>query len=337
MAIQGLAVSSDMNMTHEVKMEGKTERHDETMFVQEPVPSPYSENPAGEDLLRRYLQEIARHPMLTLEEEKRLTRLYRETGDQEAKQKLITSNLRLVVKIASRFQNRASKNLADLIQEGNLGLVRAVALYDPSRGVKFSYYASYWIKAYIYKFILDNWKLVRIGSTEAQRKLFFNLIKEKQKLRALGCPTDTDILARRLQVKESDVVDMEQCLESSDLSLQAPIDSSSDEIHLSFLAADRPSVEERLAEKQDKQMVRENLKKFRQQLEPRERDILDLRLLAEKPLTLQELGQFHHVSRERIRQLEKRLIKRLRKFFRSETPEFEVGEHLFGDLNPGDA
>ncbi len=297
----------------------------------------YDEKPGNEDTLRRYLREITRHPILSLDEEKRLTRLYRETGDQEAQHKLVTSNLRLVVKIASRFQNRSAKNLADLIQEGNLGLLRATALYDPYRGVKFSYYASYWIKAYIYKFILDNWKLVRIGNTESQRKLFFNLLKEKQKLRALGCPADSDILAQRLNVKEEEIVEMEQCLESGDLSLQAPIENGSDEVHLNFLALDRPSVEEYLAEQEDRKILRQNLKKFRRRLNARERDIMDLRLLAEKPLTLQELGDFHGVSRERIRQIEKRLMKRLRKFFRSEVPDFEMGDHLFGDFAPSDA
>lgn len=303
----------------------------------EPARSAYAESYPPEDALRSYLKEISRHPVLSLDEERMLTRRYRETGDQEAQHKLITANLRLVVKIASRFQNRSSKNLADLIQEGNLGLLRATALFDPYRGVKFSYYASYWIKAYIYKFILDNWRLVRIGNTEAQRKLFFNLLKEKQKLRAMGCPIDQEILARRLKVKETDIMEMEQCLESSDLSLQAPIDRDSDEVHLNFLSHDRPSVEERLMEREEKQIVRHNLKKFRRRLNARERDILELRLLAEKPLTLQELGEFHGVSRERIRQVEKRLLKRMRRFFESEVPEFDIRDHLLRDCAAFDA
>jgi RNA polymerase sigma-32 factor len=288
----------------------------------------FAESPPPEDALRSYLREISRHPVLTMEEERSLTRLYRETGDQEAQHKLITANLRLVVKIASRFQNRSVKNLADLIQEGNLGLLRATVLYDPYRGVKFSYYASYWIKAYIYKFILDNWRLVRIGNTETQRKLFFNLVKEKQKLRAMGCTIDHEILAQRLNVKEKDIAAMEQCLESNDLSLQAPIDNASDEVHLNFLSMDLPSVEERLMEKEEKRILHQNLIKFRRRLNARERDILDMRLLAEKPLTLQELGEFHSVSRERIRQVEKRLLKRMRKFFESEVPEFSFSDYM---------
>ncbi|MDI6854296.1 MAG: RNA polymerase factor sigma-32 [Deltaproteobacteria bacterium] len=288
----------------------------------------FAASPPSEDALRSYLREISQHPVLTMEEERSLTRLFRETGDQEAQHKLITANLRLVVKIASRFQNRSLKNLADLIQEGNLGLLRATALYDPYRGVKFSYYASYWIKAYIYKFILDNWRLVRIGNTETQRKLFFNLVKEKQKLRAMGLAIDHEILAQRLNVKETDIAEMEQCLESSDLSLQAPIDNGSDEVHLNFLSMDRPSVEDRLMEKEEKKILHQNLKKFRRRLNARERDILDMRLLAEKPLTLQELGEFHRVSRERIRQVEKRLLKRMRKFFESEVPEFAFRDYM---------
>jgi RNA polymerase sigma-32 factor len=288
----------------------------------------YSEQPHSRDILRQYLKEISRHQVLSLDEERKLTRLYRETGDQEAQHQLVTANLRLVVKIASRFQNRSAKNLTDLIQEGNLGLLRATALYDPYRGVKFSYYASYWIKAYMYKFILDNWKLVRIGNTEAQRKLFFNLFKEKKKLRAMGCPTDSESLAQRLKVKENELVEMEQCLETGDLSLQSPIDCGSNEIHLNFVISDSPSVEELLAYQECTNALRQYLKKFRRRLDARERDIIDLRLLAEKPMTLKELGKFHGVSRERIRQLEKRLLEKLRQYLLDKMPEIDRHDHL---------
>uniref|UniRef100_A0A7V4G6V0 RNA polymerase sigma factor n=1 Tax=Desulfobacca acetoxidans TaxID=60893 RepID=A0A7V4G6V0_9BACT len=279
--------------------------------------------PAELDPLQRYIREANRFALLTPEEEKELTRHYRETGDQEAAYKLITSNLRLVIKIALEFQKYWMKNLLDLIQEGNIGLMQAIRKFDPYRGIKLSYYASFWIKAYILKFIMDNWKLVKIGTTQSQRKLFYNLKREKEKLRALGFEPGPKLLSDVLHVKEEEVVEMEQRLGGWELSLDAPLKEGSDEYHKNFLPSTEPQVEEILAEAELKDMFRRKLAEFRQGLTDKELEILDSRLLAEKPLTLQDIGARHGVSRERVRQIEDRLIKKLRHFLKKEIPDWE--------------
>jgi RNA polymerase sigma-32 factor len=281
-----------------------------------PIPSEF-------DPLQAYLREANRFALLTPEEEKSLTIRYRETGDKEVAYKLITSNLRLVIKIALEFQKYWMKNLLDLIQEGNIGLMQAIKKFDPYRGIKLSYYASFWIKAYILKFIMDNWKLVKIGTTQAQRKLFYNLKREKEKLRALGYEPGPKLLSDVLQVREEEVVEMEQRLGEWELSLDAPLKNGSDEYHKNFLPATDPQVEEILADAELKGVFRRKLAEFRQTLSDKELDILDSRLLAEKSLTLQEIGARHGVSRERVRQIEDRLIKKLRHYLRSEIPDWE--------------
>ena len=215
------------------------------------------------------------------------------------------------------------RNLLDLIQEGNIGLMQAIKKFDPYRGIKLSYYASFWIKAYILKFIMDNWKLVKIGTTQAQRKLFYNLKREKEKLRALGYEPGPKLLSDVLHVREEDVVEMEQRLGGWELSLDAPLKEGSEEFHKNFLHSTEPQVEEILADAELKQVFRRKLSEFREILSDKELDILDSRLLAEKALTLQEIGARHGVSRERVRQIEDRLIKKLRQFLRSEIPDWE--------------
>ena len=174
-------------------------------------------------------------PLLRREDETDLAIRYREKGDIEAAYKMVTANLRLVVKIAMGFQRYWMQNLMDLIQEGNVGLMQAVKKFDPYKGYKFSYYASFWIKAYIIKFIMDNWKLVKIGSTQAQRKLFFNLRKEKERLEAQGIEASHKLLSHRLDVKESEVVEMDQRLNSWDVSLDSPLNEDSEDTYKSFL------------------------------------------------------------------------------------------------------
>jgi RNA polymerase sigma-32 factor len=279
--------------------------------------------PSGLDPLQRYIREANRFSLLTPEEEKALTRKYYETGDQETGYRLITSNLRLVIKIALEFQKYWMRNLLDLIQEGNIGLMQAIKKFDPYRGIKLSYYASFWIKAYILKFIMDNWKLVKIGTTQSQRKLFYNLKREKEKLRALGFEPGPKLLAEVLHVREEEVVEMEQRLGAWELSLEAPLKEGSEEYHKNFIPAPEPQVEEILAESEMKALFRQKLEEFRQELNPKELDILDLRLLAEQPLTLQEIGARHQISRERVRQIEDRLIKKLRHHLKSEIPDWE--------------
>ena len=287
--------------------------------------------PSDLDLVQRYIREANRFSLLTPEEEKALTTHYYETGDREAGSRLITSNLRLVIKIALEFQKYWMKNLLDLIQEGNIGLMHAIKKFDPYRGIKLSYYASFWIKAYILKFIMDNWKLVKIGTTQSQRKLFYNLKREKEKLRAQGFEPGPKLLAEALNVREEEVIEMDQRLGGWELSLDAPLKDGSDEYHKNFLPATDPQVEDVLAEAELKEIFRQKLREFRTELNDKELDILDLRLLAEKPLTLQEIGARHQVSRERVRQIEDRLIKRLRQYLKHEIADWEDYQAPFGE------
>jgi RNA polymerase sigma-32 factor len=287
--------------------------------------------PSDLDLVQRYIREANRFALLTPEEEKSLTSYFHETGDRETGSRLITSNLRLVIKIALEFQKYWMKNLLDLIQEGNIGLMHAIKKFDPYRGIKLSYYASFWIKAYILKFIMDNWKLVKIGTTQSQRKLFYNLKREKEKLRAQGFEPGPKLLADALNVREEEVIEMDQRLGGWELSLDAPLKDGSDEYHKNFLPATDPHVEEILAQAELKGMFRKKLEEFRAELNDKELDILDLRLLAEKPMTLQEIGARHHISRERVRQIEDRLIKRLRHHLKSEIADWEDYRTPIGD------
>ncbi len=281
------------------------------------------------DPLQLYLSEVRKFPLLSREEERELAIRYKEKGDLEAAYKLVLGNLRLVVKIAMDFQRHWVQNLMDLIQEGNIGLLQAVKKFDPFKGYKFSYYASFWIKAYIIKFIMDNWKLVKIGTTQAQRKLFFNLAKEKEKLETLGFNPEPKLLSERLNVKESEVIEMEQRLGSWEMSLDAPISSDSDTDVKSFLPAKQTPVDEVIAKEEAKSILEEKLAKFKETLNERERTILEKRLLAEKPLTLQEIGERYGITRERVRQLENRLKKKIRTYLENEIQDIDSFHESF--------
>ncbi len=243
---------------------------------------------------------------------------YREKGDIESARRLVTANLRLVVKIAMGFQRYWMQNLMDLIQEGNVGLMQAVKKFDPYRGYKFSYYSSFWIKAYIIKFIMDNWKLVKIGTTQAQRKLFFNLRKEKERLEAEGTDASPRMLSQRLNVKESEIVDMDQRLNSWELSLDSPVKEDSEDTHKSFLPSDDLPVDDLLADQEAKSILHDKLMFFGEQLKGKEAAIFDNRLLTEDPMTLQGIGDKFGISRERVRQIETRLKKRLKAYLEDE-------------------
>lgn len=275
------------------------------------------------DLLTQYMNEIRRYPLLTREEEHTLAVHFAETGDVDAGKRLITANLRLVVKIAHEYR-RAHRNLLDLVQEGNIGLLQAVRKYDPYRGVKLSSYAAWWIRAYILKFILSNWRLVKIGTTQAQRKLFFNLRKEKEKLEALGFAPDAKLLAERLDVTENEVTEMERRLGAGELSLDAPL-TREDEgggTHLDMLEASGDTRPDVTAEADEfRGLLRQKLQAFEKTLHGREQTIFHERLHAENPLTLQEIGERYNISRERARQLEKRLTAKLRDYLRKELGE----------------
>jgi RNA polymerase sigma-32 factor len=291
-------------------------------------------SPAATSALQRYLWEARQYPLLTREEEQDITKSYYETGDPALAAKLVTSNLRLVVKIAMDHQRYWMRNLLDLIQEGNIGLLQAVQKYDPFRGIKFSYYASFWIKAYILKFIMDNWRLVRLGTTQAQRKLFYNLRKEQEKLQSQGITPGPKLLSTRLGVSEKDVIDMSQRLDSWELSLDAPVREDSDEAHQNFLSDEEQSdAEDELANQELRKLFHDELMAVRDTLDDKERDILDRRLLAENPMTLNELGEEHGVSRERIRQLQVRLMEKLKDRLSERIPNFE---EQFAGLTEGD-
>ena len=275
------------------------------------------------DDLQIYLLDIAQHKLLTREEEIELARRIQVRNDQQAAYRLITSNLRLVVKIAMDYHRYWTKDLLDLIQEGNMGLLHAVRKFDPFRGIKFSYYASFWIKAYILKFVMDNWKLVKIGTTQSQRKLFFNLAKEREKLIAEGFEPDPSLLAERLDVKEEEVLEMSQRMGGRELSISSPVGDDSRETYGAFLPDPTMSVDERLSKKQRQQIFSKKLKEFRKRLSTREVDIFDNRIMAEKPLILEELGKKHNISRERVRQIQEKIVKNIKKWSKREIPNFE--------------
>ncbi|MBW1940005.1 MAG: RNA polymerase factor sigma-32 [Deltaproteobacteria bacterium] len=275
------------------------------------------------DPLQRYLSEISRHKLLSREEEKELAMRVQETGDSDAAYRLVTSNLRLVVKIALEFQRVWMQNLLDLIQEGNIGLMHAVKKFDPYKNVKFSYYSSFWIKAYILKFIMDNWRLVKIGTTQGQRKLFFKLKKEKQKLIDQGFDPKPKLLSERLGVTEREIVDMDQRLDGWDISLDAPLKEDSDTERIEFLSTATDSAEDQVAKKEIQILLHDKIDEFKRKLNKREIEIFDLRIFSDNPVTLQEIGDRYGISRERVRQVEKNIIKKMREFFKREIPDFE--------------
>jgi RNA polymerase sigma-32 factor len=288
----------------------------------EPLPAKSSSDDAGGSLtrvdpLQIYMREVQRHPLLTPTEEHDLAVRYSKTQNVDAAARLVTANLRLVVKIAYEYR-RAYRNMMDLIQEGNIGLMQAVKRYDPYRGVKLSSYAAWWIRAYILRFILNNWRMVKIGTTQAQRKLFFNLSKEKARLTAMGIePTHAEI-AKRLDVDEQEVIEMDRRLARADASLDARVGDSEGKptTRMDLLPAMSAGPDETAESSEMHELLREHLAEFRLTLKGKDVAIFDKRLIADEPLTLQELGDEFGVSRERVRQLEARLAGRLRDFLR---------------------
>ena len=274
------------------------------------------------DPLQRYLSEISKYKLITREQEIELGKRVQEHGDSEAAYVLVTANLRLVVKIALEFQRVWMQNLLDLIQEGNIGLMQAVKKFDPYKNVKFSYYASFWIKAYILKFIMDNWRLVKIGTTQGQRKLFFKLKKEKQKLIDQGFDPKPKLLSERLGVSEREIVDMDQRLDGWDVSLDAPLKDDSDTERVELLSDDVESVENQVAKKEIEALLHNKIAEFKKTMTSRELEIFEQRIFSDTPATLQEIGDRYGISRERVRQVEMNIIKKMREFFKQEMPDF---------------
>jgi len=285
------------------------------------------------DPLQAYLREVKQYKLLTREEEYELAIRVKEHQDEDAVYQLVTANLRLVVKIAMDFHRHWSRNLLDLIQEGNVGLINAVHKFDPYRGIKFSYYASFWIKAYILKFIMDNWKMVKLGTTQSQRKLFFNLAKERDKLIAQGFHPEPKLLAERLDVKEEEVVEMSQRLGGWDISLNSPVGDDYRESFETVLPSSSLGADEKMSKLQRDVILRKALKEFRQTITGKDADICDNRIMADNPLTLQELGDKYGISRERVRQIQDRLIKKIEAFLKERIPDFE---NEYSDLMEND-
>lgn len=276
------------------------------------------------DPLSLYLREISRFALLKPEEEQELAQRVRENGDQDAAFRLVSSHLRLVVKIAMEFQRRWMQNVLDLIQEGNVGLMKAVNKFDPDKGIKFSYYAAFWIKAYILKYIMDNWRMVKIGTTQTQRKLFYNLNKERQRLLSLGFDPTTEALSDSLNVSESEIVEMDQRLSRGDMSLDMPMSDDTDSTRMDFLPSLAPGVEETLSDNQISGILLTNLKAIEPTLNDKELAILNERLLSDSPVTLREIGERFGVTRERVRQIEARLLQKIRQHLEETVDDFSV-------------
>jgi len=277
------------------------------------------------DPLGIYMRDVQRYKLLSKEEEHDLAVRFFEEDDLEAAKRLVTSNLRLVVKIAYDYR-QAYKNILDLVQEGNIGLMQAVKKYDPYKGVKLSSYAAWWIRAYMLRYILNNHRLVKVGTTQAQRKLFFNLQKEKARLSAMGIEPTAELIAENLNVPERDVVSMDMRLATGDASLDAPVGTAEGRsvARVELLPSEDVRVDDILAEAEVGDQFSEKIHEFGKSLENKEKKIFEDRLVAEDPKTLQTLGDEFGVSRERVRQIEKRLLKKLKAFLQTELGETVV-------------
>ena len=272
--------------------------------------------------LQQYLAEIRLYPYLSKEEELRLFHEYRVQGSRDAAVKLIMANLRVALSIASEYLHTGADHM-DLIQEGNVGLMHAIKKFDPSKNVRFYAYAAWWSRAYILRYLLNNYRLVKIGTTQDQRKLFYNLKKEKAKLEREGFAPDTKLLADRLNVRERDVIEMGQRLGNWELSLDQPIGEDQEGSLLDVIPSEQVPADEQLGQDQLKTLFRAKLAEFVKTLDERDEDILRNRILSETPLTLEDLGAKYSITKERTRQLEARIIKRLRDYIKKDVKDFD--------------
>lgn len=264
------------------------------------------------DPLVLYLNELRRYPVLSREEEMEIAKRYYETKDPEAAQLLVKSNLRFVVKVAAEYSKFGAR-LIDLIQEGNVGLMHAVREFNPTKGARLITYAVWWIRGYIQEYLMRQYSLVRIGTTQTQRKLFYQLQKQKEALEALGDNPDYAALSARLGVSEADVQSMAQRLSGRDVSLDRPLDdqSSGTMIDLQSNQGDVP-LDEQLAKEEQLALLRTQIEGLRSELNERELILLEERILADDPLTLQEIGEKYGITREAVRQAESRLMKKIK-------------------------
>ena len=265
------------------------------------------------DSLSTYLSEISKYPLLTQPQEQELARRFRQ-GDYQAGHQLVTANLRFAVKVSYEYRSYGIK-VSDLIQEANIGLMKAVQKFDPDKGIRLISYAVLWILAYIQFYILKSWSLVKLGTTQAQRKLFFALARTRRELEKLGGAgniVDAEEIARKLNVKASDVREMEQRMGGRDLSLDAPISEEGDSTHMDFVESDTVSQADEVADRQEADMTRARVRQAMQRLDPRERFIIEQRIMGDLEMTLSELGEHFGFSRERARQLEIRAKDKLK-------------------------
>lgn len=268
------------------------------------------------DPLTRYLQEVQKYPFLTDTEERKLAIAYHKKGDVTAARRLVEAHLRLVVRIAMEYR-QAYYNVLDLIQEGSVGLMVAVKKFDPDKGSRFANYASWWIRSYILKYILDNFRLIKIGTTKDQKKLFYNLMQEKQKIESLGYKADKKVLAKALKVSEEAVEEMTQRLQQPEYALEAPVGENKESLLRDFIPLDEKPVDEQIAAKETQDILKEKLDEFTKSLNDRELKIFEQRLMAELPITLQEIGDEYGITKERVRQIEEKVIDRLKEFFKA--------------------
>jgi RNA polymerase sigma-32 factor len=265
------------------------------------------------DPVSAYLHEVSKYPLMTREEEREMAQRVGGEGDKNAGQRMVLANLRLVVKIA--FDYRSHLDLLDLIQEGNMGLVHAVGKYDPERGTRFSTYASFWIRAYMLKYLMNSWSVVKIGTKDSQRRLFYSLAREKEKLEKSGIIPSTEVLADNLKVSSADIEDMEQRLHHGDVSLEAPQHGDGDPLMDTIGSGE--DIEETLIEKDYTEMLHGRLGDFKKRLNEKECFILDNRIVAEDPLTLREIGEHFNTSRESIRQIQAKILRDLARNLKS--------------------
>jgi RNA polymerase sigma-32 factor len=287
------------------------------------------------DPLQRYMADVGRFPLLTPEEEKDLATRFHEYGDSQAAYRMATHNLRLVVHIAMDFR-RTAHNLLDLIQEGNIGLLQAVRKFDPYRSVRFSAYASFWIRAYMLKYLIDHWSLVRVGTTNTRRRLLWNLKKERQALEAKGIKPEPEILAERLGVSTKELIEVQQGM-GRDLSIDEPLSEDGKSSYSDLMASPQPPADEVLAEEEFQQILRDKLEAFGDTLDERDGDIFHSRLLSDAPATLQEIGESHGISREAVRQRERKIVQRLKDYLRRELADFTDLNFLRPDADSPDA
>lgn len=292
-----------------VELENREREEDALLEIEEPG---YLEI-AHYDPLRKYMAEISSFASLGRDEERRLAEEYRNTGNREAAYRLVTSNLKLVVRIAMIYQ-KVYRNILDLIQEGNLGLLQAVERFDPERGTRLQTYAAWWIKAYILKFLLDNTRMVRIGTTNARRKILLNLNREKRELEARGIVPTYRQLAENLGVDEHELMEVEQGITGADISLDAPVGEDGDACYIDTLRLMEEGIDEKIARGEFRELLEKKLADITATLSERDVAIMTRRLIADEPETLQQIADSYGITREAVRIAEKKLIARLKQY-----------------------